>query len=249
MPAAGSLRVGRFHADYLVPAAHPEAEGVRSRLDQAARGALLRGLRRTLAPLLDTSDESVWLIRRLHVELEVGAEWDGDRVARAWAAQIARALGRALAEGRSGPDAAVWGDPGEGVLRFPDRAAYLARFLADLAAGDAWRKWYYAAFDGLRPLSASAALRTAVCDDAATGLRALLALPDAERRRVVERLTPNDARRLLDALPAGERGGDPARGWDELRRAWDALPPHAPAADAEARAALELYLRACAGEP
>jgi hypothetical protein len=231
MVATSSLLVDRFRADYVAHAPPASPMEVRARLDQVARARLPAALERALAPWLEGAGQGVLLIRQLRVNLTVAAAWDADRIARVWAEQIACAVGLAMRDG--------------GVVRFADRAAFLARFLADVATGVAWGKWYYAGFHGLRPLSSSAALRTAICDDAELGLRALLVLSDGERRRVVEALSPRDARRLLGALPAGAMAED-GGGWDALRAAWDALPPHAPPAADEPRVALELYLRACA---
>jgi hypothetical protein len=231
MVATSSLRVDRFHADYLVGGPRASAAEVGARLDRLARARLPAALARALAPWLQGRDAGVLLIRELHVELVLGTEWDPDHCIDAWAARIAHALVRAAHEGD--------------VLHFAHRAAFLARFLADLAGGVAWSKWYYADFHGLRPLPSSAALRTAICDDAESGLRALLALSDWERRRVLEALSPRDARRVLDVLPAGAVADDDD-GWDALGAAWDALPPYAPAVADEPLVALELYLRACA---
>ncbi|HVG43490.1 MAG TPA: hypothetical protein VM890_02130, partial [Longimicrobium sp.] len=236
MADPGRLAVERFRAEYLVPAGHPAPGILRARLDGAARTRLARSLGAALERALPSDDEGICLIRRLHVDLEVEEEWDEGRIARAWASRAAHALARLLAAGEGSPEA---GD----LLRFPHRAAYLARFLADLAAGEAWGRWYYAAFDGLRPLPASAALRTAVLDRADDGLRALLSLGEAERARVLAALTPVDARRVLDGLSAEPT----AETWTALWRAWEALPPHAVPADAEARTALELVLRAGGG--
>ena len=96
------------------------------------------------------SDPSIWFIRKLGIELDLSLGWDAERVGRAWANQLARKLSHDLKE------------DGNGVVRFPSRAAYLAQFLVDLKKGWAWGKWYYRDFEGLRMLPLSAALRTAL---------------------------------------------------------------------------------------
>ena len=233
----GRLNVRHFHADYLVPAGHPAPERVRWRLDEAVRRNLADTLRAALAPWLEREDESVWFVRRVEVDLDVNAGWDRQRIAKEWTTQIAQTLAHVVAVGRNGS--------GAGVVWFPNRTTYLARFLADLAVGDAWGKWYYQPFDGLRMLPASAVLRTAISEDPDLGLRALLELDDAQRERVLATITALDAQRVLDAMPAGVVAGDSARCRVALRRAWSTQSREPPSRGEEARTGLDLYLRVC----
>ena len=117
-------------------------------------GTLAQALVRALAPWFSNTDSSLWLIRQLDVELEIDADCAREQLARAWVAQIARSMAVAIQDGSDG----------ENVLWFPSRAAYLAKFLADIADGRAWSRWYYASFQGLEPLPVSAVLRTSVCE-------------------------------------------------------------------------------------
>ena len=71
---------------------------------------------------------------------------------------------------------------------FPDRPAHLACFLADLAAGDAWRLWYPRGFAGLKMLPLPMALRPAVLAEPVRGLEALASLPPAELARILAAL-------------------------------------------------------------
>lgn len=230
MAESGSLRIGRFHAEYHAGSGL-SAEAVRARFDSVVRTRLPAALAQALTPWLDGQGNDVILVRELAVPLVMGAEWDLDQVAQAWAGEIAQALAGAR----------------DGVVRFSDPAAYLGKFLVDVVAGEAWGRWYYARFDGLRMLTPSAAVRTAVADDPELGVRALLALRDTERRRVIEALTPNDARRLLDRLASGTEDSSATDGWQALDAAWEALPPHSPGSEHEAGVALELFL--CAWSP
>src|SRR5437588_4768028 len=116
----GALSVERFDGRYLVPADHPDPERVRSRLDDAVPPTL-RGLASALGSQA-TDMQGVWLVRRLEIELEVDLSWDRDRLARLWATRLVRRLVDDMLGGGEGPD----------LLRFPNRAAYLARFLRDL---------------------------------------------------------------------------------------------------------------------
>src|SRR3979409_1029129 len=104
--------------------------------------------------------------------------------------QFARMLGAALQDEQNG----------ENILRFPNRAAYLSRFIIDLANGTAGSRWYYESFSGLRQLPTSVALRTVICDQPEMGQEALFQLAHHELKRVLQVLTEQDARRILNSL-------------------------------------------------
>ena len=125
------------------------ASGARERASapRPALAAIGHDLGAALAPLAGAERDGLWLVRRIELELTVDAGAEPALLRRALARTLARAIARRL-------DRAA-----DGVLFFPDRIGYLARFLADLAAGDAWRLWYYEAFAGLRVLPVAAALR------------------------------------------------------------------------------------------
>ena len=169
MSAAGTegsrLNVGRFTAVYCVPARHPAPERLRRRLDDALEKEFAGALAACASRLFSDADESVWLVRRLDINVDLDAGLARDQLASAWAAQLARTLTREL---RADGDA-------DNCIRFPNRAAYLASFLGDLSRSSAWDKWYYAGFGGLRALPQSAALRTAACERPGEGLAALTA--------------------------------------------------------------------------
>jgi hypothetical protein len=210
--ATNRLQIRRFRADYLVSAEHPSPETLKARLDETIKRRLAPALSVAFAPWFSESDTSVWFIRRLHVDVALNAALEREQIAEAFTAQIGKSLGYALQEGA---------DAGN-VLRFPNRAAYLAAFLADLASGAAWSKWYYESFAGLKPLPLSSALRTAICDDAATGRDALRALSPDELGRVIGGLTSADARRVLDALAESDAGDDEFRSFEAAWAAWSA---------------------------
>src|SRR3954463_16090049 len=188
--AINRLQIRRFRADYLVSADHPSPETLKARLDETIERRLASALSVAFAPWFSESDTSLWFIRRLQVDVALNAALERDQIAEAFTAQIGKSLGDALQERA---------DDGN-VLRFPNRAAYLAAFLSDLANSAAWSKWYYESFAGLKPLPISSALRTAICDDASTGGEALQALSPLELRRVISSLTSADARRILGSL-------------------------------------------------
>lgn len=195
------LHIRRFHAHYLAPHDHPAPQRLKGRIDDAvAQHLLAQTLSHALANLFSETDESVWLIRRLELDLAVNAAWDREQLTRVIAAQLARMLAGALNETGDG-----------NVVRFANRAAHLARFLTDVTAGRAWGKWYYESFAGLRPLSTSATLRTAICNEPDAGQAALLQLNNYELKQLLSALTDQDARRILDHLAANPGAGDVVR--------------------------------------
>jgi hypothetical protein len=206
------VEIARFTTHYLVAADHPDPQRLRAKLDEAVVNALPRLITSLLNPLCPPTDERVWLIRRLHLDLGVNAAWDTDQVARVWGESLTHRLSAVM---RAGAD-------GEFALCFPNRATYLARFLIDCAGGWAWGKWYYEAFEGLRLLPTSAAIRTAVLDHSTTSLAALQYLSSADFRQVLSALTGHDARLLVEQLArAGAVCDDESvtrAVWDQLRR-------------------------------
>lgn len=195
----GALRIGRLCAECHVSGAPEVAPVFGERTTRALRDHLGDTLRAALARWLDRDDESVWIVRRVDVSVLTAADAPPDALATTMATALGRTLGDALT-----------GD-GDGVnaIRFPSRAAYLARFVVDAAGGDASRRWYHASFAGLRQLSSSAAIRTALIADPARGHAALTGLDDAALARVTDALTPADERRVLDALaPADADSGN-----------------------------------------
>ncbi|MEI6067220.1 MAG: hypothetical protein WCP96_07765 [Methylococcaceae bacterium] len=167
-------------------------------LDEVATENLARILTPALAHWFSNSDSSLWLIRQLDVELDVSADGGQEQLARAWAVQITRSMAITI----------QCGSDGENVFWFPNRAAYLARFLVDVANGMAWGKWQYESFEGLKPLSVSAILRTVVCGQPETGEEALRQLSETELKKLLRGLTETDACQILDCLAMDSEGSD-----------------------------------------
>lgn len=234
--AGGSsqLRIKRFRAQYAIASGHPSPERLRARLDEAVLKTLPGGLAAILGERFSDTDSSVWLIRRLGVDVDLNAAWEREPLARAWGSQIVRRLTDVL---QDGPD-------GENVAWFPNRAAFLARFLADLASGCAWGKWHYESFEGLRPVPTSAALCTAICEQPAAGLEALLQLPAGELKSVLRALSPQDARRIFDHVAKEAAAGDASRCLQAAWSSWETVEWGSFAAAEEWRNALRLYVAA-----
>ena len=187
------LEIGCAAIRYLVPAAHPAPLRVRDRLDAVIARELPQTLARAFASWFSDSDPSVWIIQQLNIEAAVNVAGEREQISRALGAQIARCLSAALQEGNQ-----------DNVRHFRNRAEYLASFLSDLTSGSAWNQWYYESFGGLKPLPVPAALRTAVCNDVATSKMALSLLSAVELQQVLNELTPQDARRILERFAEDE---------------------------------------------
>jgi plasmid stabilization system protein ParE len=188
LPATSAVRVGRLNVTCLVPREHPSPVTLRSQLATIAERQLPPACASLLGPLCPENDPSVWFIRRLDVGVAVDASWEADRLAQAWSQPVARELLRSVSSGEDGAD----------VLRFTNRAAYLAQFLCDLADGVAWSKWYYTSFDGLRALLTTSALREALSREPATGESALLQLAnDGRLEKILRAMSETDCRAVL----------------------------------------------------
>jgi hypothetical protein len=236
---ASRVRVAVLDATYLVAEGHPSPERLARHLDDVVRMELPAALRTTLMPLLKPNDPTLWFIRRLDVPVDVNGAWEPDAIARSWAREISRTLVQDL----SGA-----GD-GSNVIRFPDRAAYLARFVVDAATGDAFSHWVYRSFAGLRALPVSAAIRTALADDLALGLAALRRLDLRELGTVVAALTEADARRTLNFIAGGREEASLDASLAAAVAAWPAIAASCDALSVP-RSALALFVRAAgAGGP
>lgn len=207
------LFVRRLQADYLVPSDHPDPLQIKHHLDGEIRKNLEASLSTVLWSSFAQSDSSLWFIRRLEVDLAVNASPGVDNVTREMTNQVAFALFTTL-------------DPTadqNNVIRFENSTAYLKQFLCDLADGDAWSRWYYETFEGLRMLPTSAALRTAVLDDSLNGRDALAQLDAHELDHVLRSLTRDDSVKILEGLAEHFPAGDQFRCCELIWEAWQTV--------------------------
>lgn len=202
----GRLSIGRLAIQAQIPRDQPLPPGIALRLEAMAREQLQPSLAAALAPLCPDSDPSVWVIRRLDLDFLVDAGWDRDRMTRRWAREFTQSL------------TGILHGPLDGnVLRFPDRASYLAFFLRDLAADRAWGKWYYGPFRSLQNLPRSAAIREVLAREPAIAEPALIALaaergvdalcralavPDAAKVLALIRSEPAAAQATVESIEA-----------------------------------------------
>ena len=191
----GSITIDRFSITALAAGDHPAPDRIRAKLDAVNGDTLSAAIARRLGTSPSEADERLVLLRRVDLGLTEGGTADAATLADLLAGLLAMAIARLSAA------------PAEHVVVFPTRAAFLAAFVRAVARGEAWDRWWFKRFDGLKFLPTSAALRTALADDPEQGLAALAALAEGDRMEVLRALEPSDARRLLDACPAD---GSPA---------------------------------------
>jgi len=228
-----ALVIQRLHNRYV--AGDDVALQLRDQCESALATTLESALAVALASALPRENAELWFVRELHVDFSIDSELKRSGVSEVWAKEIARAAIDAIQS--ESPD----------ILRFPNRASFLAHFIFDLAQGSAWDRWYYDAFEGLRMLSTSAALTSAVCAAPETGLEALRILSPHPCRVVLKAIAINDARRILSVLaphPGVATAGDCIR---PLLECWNAEIPFQSHDDA--RRSLQLYIAVTRQEP
>jgi hypothetical protein len=185
----GTLAIDRFRIAALVPGDHAAPDRIRGKLDAVNEGTLESALARRLgAPFVGWDDDRVILLRRVALDLSGGGSVDAAGLADRLAAMLVIALARAIEM------------PGENVVLFASWAAYLAAFLGAAIRNEAWDKWWFSRFDGLKLLPLSACLRTALLRDIDVGLQALMRLGATEQAQVLAALSPADVREILAVI-------------------------------------------------
>jgi hypothetical protein len=198
---APMLAIKVWRNEITVPRDHPAPLRVRDHVELVTRRAQAE-LGHALSSYLERCNGEVILIRSLELDFDLDVACDPTDAARALARRLTQQLVDSIESGA--PQ----------VLRFPSQAAYRARFIADLAAGNSWGRWYYAAFDGLRMLPTSAAIRSLLTDDA--GTETLAAIAEVQWPSLATVLGDADLWRVLDAFAAHPTTSDAA----DLASAW-----------------------------
>ncbi len=161
---------------------------------------------RALEPFCSESDESLWFVRRINLEVPVNAAWQPGQIAGHWAAQLGRSLQRVLNAGER------FGE----VVRFPNRAAFLGQFVTDLATGTAWDRWWHDSFAGLRSLPTEKAIVEAFLREPTIAESVLISLAEGRRLEFITRsFSSFDAARVIEACasnqpPASSSSAGPA---------------------------------------
>ena len=227
------VTVARLRVDCVVPRNHPNPLAVRSRIDEAGE-RLPAALGAILEPLARAGDEVI-VIQKLELTFDLDTSLQPSDLARAWAARLAAAVAHALR-----PESRIT------MLRFPDEAHYLARFLADSVTRRTTNVWYYRRWHGLDALPLAAQLRTAIVEDPRRGIAALATLTRSELGAVLAALGPREARRIIETAIATGSADDaeaPARSLAIVVPEWFS---HATSFSSAWQAALALVARAAA---
>ena len=182
-----TIEIRQWRNEIALPRDHPAPFRVRDAIDAAAAlvGETLAGV---VGTEIDRRAGEVILVRDLVFDCNVDVACDRHTLVRALARRCASALMHAVESGS--PE----------VVRFSSRAALVAKLISDVAAGDAWGRWYYRAFEGLAALPTSAVIRTALLEDRAAGREALTLVPESAWPVLAQALEFDDAIRVLDAL-------------------------------------------------
>jgi hypothetical protein len=189
------LCIERLVSTYLVPRDHPSPQELRAEMDDLARKYVTESCRRAFAAVLDPNDPSVWVISDVGLELLIDVHAaPADDIAAFWASKIAASVARVVAGGEDGAR----------VLRFANRAAFLAHLLRNLADGSAWTKWYFAEFDSLRSLPTGAAIREVLLREPSRAEAALMELAATNKLSQVCRVLSARDQELIIGCCAGE---------------------------------------------
>ena len=233
------ITIERLHADYRI-AGHPDVRAhLARRLDRIIAERVAEALD-AVAGDYGGEDGPVWRLRRLDLRLWLNtARLDDGMIARSFAATLARAIARNIADA----------GPGE-VRRYPTRAAYLAAWVRDVIRGRAGGRWEYAEFDHLDDIRPGAAVAHMLSGEAHLILPVLQALDANEVERAVAAFSAADVAILWRAL-TGEEAMAPPRlrmaGVDRLLTPGRNRPAAESGPNGRARTALRWLLQLATG--
>lgn len=209
------IRVKRLECRYFTPCDLPDPERLRSELDDVVQQGFAAALSAAFGAALPAGGGGLWLIRKLDFSLDSSVEWSPEQLAQGLASGAARGIVGCMASPAGGGN----------VLHFRDRAEYLAQFLTDAATGDAWSKWYYDSFAGLRLLAIGDALTAALTRDREMSLEAIACIAHAGFRRILSAMLSQHAEivwRRLCPRPTTNTGprymGEICRLWQQSSR-------------------------------
>ena len=184
------IHIGTWENQVRTSHDHPAPQRLRTDIDatiELAAEALADGFD---AGACGFERDEVILIRRLQIDCDIDARADRRQAARALARRCTAALVRA-----------VHLDSAE-VLRFRSRGELVARFIEDLASGNAWEQWFYESFAGTRALPPGVAIRTVLLEDPLACRQALAAIHAESWPAIALALGDDDAARILEELTA-----------------------------------------------
>lgn len=208
--AAVDVFIQRFTANYLVQKDHPSPLNIRSRLDALVRDLIGDAIAQYVAANSVHGSKEMWFIRKLEVDVAVNSAWQDDVIIANWARKFVATLSAEIESGTYN----------DSVVRFSDRKEYVAQFLVDLLDGAAWSKWYYREFSGLKLLTSSSALRTALNREEKQDIDDVLTSVYSRRsKELLSTISEADAGALLSSLKDGFQSDDSYNANSSIR-AW-----------------------------
>jgi hypothetical protein len=152
--------VGHLSCRYRVIGNRSAADVIATRLDRLLREHVTEVWAEALERLLG-DDPTVYVLRRVEARrtLRVVVHADDDptdaHLTQRWGECLAEAVLRSIVDNPT---------DSTNLVRFANRADYVAHFVADLLQGNAWNCWFYSAFAPLQSHSISDAMRTVLLD-------------------------------------------------------------------------------------
>ena len=213
--------IERLHSDYHLAGGNIRPDAVKQKLDGIVRSLLVPELERRLPGLLPEPDR-LYFVRNVRLDLVVDIGMRERDITAPWAERIASRLAALLRRARA---------PGElpaeesDCVVFRHETEYLAAFLAELAGGTAWSRWYFDALKEYDGMSAGDVIRTVLMNRADIAEDILMDL--AERREldeVLRELSEDDAELVfLKGPDSGSGAGDTREGEGENETRRDIL--------------------------
>ena len=134
-------RIGHVHIRYRVPR---DSSGFTvANLEDVARRRIADACDRSLADVFE-NDATVYVLRRVVSRVAVLSkhQTSAAQLAEEWGQNLCRAIVRTI----------VNNNDDDNLVRFENQADFVSCFLARLANGDAWDRWYFGAFSSYRGL-------------------------------------------------------------------------------------------------
>jgi hypothetical protein len=201
----GRLVIERWRNTFVVAGNSPGREAathdLTRRIDRSIQEDFSASCARRVDRRFGSDATGLWLIRLVHLNfiVDVSKPGAGD-IAAEWSDLFSAHLAELIGRGS---------DNEEGVLYFASRAAYVAQFVLDLAAGRAWGKWYYEEFSSLAMLSTSRAIAEVLSRHPGDGAEAILYLARIGRLdEVLPVITPTDAQKIVNSHSGGAAEAD-----------------------------------------
>ena len=192
-------RIGHLHINYRVPQGL-SASSLISALERVASERIAGVCDQAFAETF-SDDPTVRVIRRVSNRVAVvsGRDILESKIAAQWGHRLCAAVVESIVE-----------ENGDNVVSFENQAEFVAAFLTDLTAGDAWSKWYFGAFGSYRELERGEAVLAVLEDNREWLLEIFRRLREKNSlEAVLSYLTVEQQRRLWKGIVRGAQPQEP----------------------------------------